>query len=84
MMLVHTAPDHDGPSTSKLIPLQSTSLGVMLISSTINANPVWSSDGGFVPISDVVAGDVRQVLTRQEAYKLSGQPLLAYCGQSEH
>jgi hypothetical protein len=39
MMLGHTAPDHDGPSTSKLIPLQSTGLGVMLIPSTINTNP---------------------------------------------
>ena len=32
-------PDHDGPSTSKLILLQSTGLGVTLIPSTINANP---------------------------------------------
>ncbi|CDQ98222.1 unnamed protein product [Oncorhynchus mykiss] len=39
MMLLHTAPDHDGPSTSKSIPLQSTGLGVTLIPSTINANP---------------------------------------------
>jgi hypothetical protein len=34
-----TAPDHDGPSTSKSIPLQSTGLGVKLIPSNINANP---------------------------------------------
>jgi hypothetical protein len=38
-MLGHTAPDHDGPSTSKSIPLQSTGLGVTLIPSTMNANP---------------------------------------------
>ena len=28
MMLSHNAPDHDGPSTSKLIPIQSIGLGV--------------------------------------------------------
>ena len=39
MMLSHTAPDHDGPYTSKLIPLHSTGLGVMLIPLTINTNP---------------------------------------------
>ncbi|KAM9504739.1 formin-A-like isoform 1-T1 [Salvelinus alpinus] len=39
MMLCHTAPDHDGLSTSKSIPLQSTGLGVTLIPLTINANP---------------------------------------------
>ena len=39
LMLCHTAPDHDGPSTSKSILLQSTGLGVTLIPSTINANP---------------------------------------------
>ncbi|XP_051515648.1 uncharacterized protein LOC127418834 [Myxocyprinus asiaticus] len=37
MMLWHTAPDHDGPSTSKLIPLQSTGLSVTLIPSSINS-----------------------------------------------
>jgi hypothetical protein len=39
MMLEHTVPEHDGPSTSKSIPLQKTGLGVTLILSTINANP---------------------------------------------
>jgi hypothetical protein len=34
-------PEHDGPSTSKLMPLQNTGLGVMLIPSTINTNPTW-------------------------------------------
>jgi hypothetical protein len=38
MLLRHIAKDHDEPSTSKLIPLQSTGLGVTLIPSTINAN----------------------------------------------
>ena len=38
MMLWHTSPDHDGPSTSKSIPLQSTGLCVTLIPLTINAN----------------------------------------------
>ena len=42
MTLLHTAPDHDGPSTSKSIPLQSTGLGVTLIPLTINANPTIS------------------------------------------
>ena len=37
MMLCHTAPDQDGPSTSKSIPLQSTGLSVRLIHLTINA-----------------------------------------------
>ena len=36
MMLLHTPPDHDGPSTSKSILLQSTGFGVTLIPSTIN------------------------------------------------
>ncbi|XP_052383466.1 voltage-dependent calcium channel gamma-5 subunit-like isoform X3 [Oncorhynchus keta] len=39
MMLRHTTSDHDGPSTSKSILLQSTGLGVTLIPSTINTNP---------------------------------------------
>ena len=38
-MLCHTAPDHDGPSTSKSIPLQSTGLEEMSVTPTINANP---------------------------------------------
>jgi hypothetical protein len=38
MMLLHTAPDHDGPYTYKSNPLRSTGLGVMLIPSTINGN----------------------------------------------
>jgi hypothetical protein len=38
MMLWHTASDHDGPSTSKSILLQSTGLSVTLIPSTTNAN----------------------------------------------
>ena len=43
-----------------------------LVSEEDFASPVWSSDGGFVPIGDVVA------------YKPSVQPLSAFCGQSEH
>ena len=39
MMMWHTAKDHDGPSTFKSFPLQSTGLGVMLIPSMLNANP---------------------------------------------
>ena len=70
--------DHDEPSNSKSILLQSIGLGVTLIPSTINAkpiitpgetkpplvrgalfaSPVWSSNGGFVPAGNVVAGDV--------------------------
>ncbi|XP_070978073.1 TSC22 domain family protein 2-like isoform X2 [Oncorhynchus clarkii lewisi] len=38
-------PDHDGPSTSKSIPLQSTGLGVTLIPSTINVNPTITPVG---------------------------------------
>jgi hypothetical protein len=39
MMRDTPAPDHDGPSTSKSIPLQSTGLSVTLNPLTINANP---------------------------------------------
>jgi hypothetical protein len=38
MMLLHTTPDRDGPSTSKSIPLLSTGLGVTLIPSTMKVN----------------------------------------------
>uniref|UniRef100_A0A8C7F8D9 Dedicator of cytokinesis 3 n=1 Tax=Oncorhynchus kisutch TaxID=8019 RepID=A0A8C7F8D9_ONCKI len=38
-ILCRIAPDHDGPSTSKSFPLQSSGLGVTLIPSTIKANP---------------------------------------------
>ena len=74
MMLWHIAPDHDGPSTSKSIPLQSTGFGVMLKCKSdhqpwwdktttcqwraLFASPVWSSDDRFVPIGDFVAIDV--------------------------
>jgi hypothetical protein len=92
MMLWLRPSDHDGPSTSKSIPLQSTGLSVTLIPPMINANPtitpgettVWSCDGGFMPIGDVVAGDVWLGSALQQAYKPSVRPLSAYCRQSEH
>jgi hypothetical protein len=46
------------------------------------ASPVWSSDGGFVPIGDIVAGDVWWGPALQQAYKPSIQNLSTYCGQS--
>uniref|UniRef100_A0A4W5LJB1 Euchromatic histone-lysine N-methyltransferase 1b n=1 Tax=Hucho hucho TaxID=62062 RepID=A0A4W5LJB1_9TELE len=61
---------------------QSTGLGVTLISSTINANPTITPGETKPRLAseehDVVACDVRQVLTRQQAYKPSFQPLSAY------
>ena len=48
------------------------------------ASPVWSSDGGFMPIGDIVAIDVWWGPALQQAYKTSVQPFSAYCGQSEH
>ena len=69
MMLLHPAPDHDGPSTSKSIPLQSTGLGATLIPLTINANPTTRG------------GETELRLVREEHFLavLSGPATLSLC-----
>ena len=69
MMLLHTAPDHDGPSTSKSIPLQSTGLGVTLIPLTINANLT------------ITPGETKPQLVREENFLpvLAGQATVGVC-----
>ena len=69
MMLRHTAPDHDGPSTSKSIPLQSTGLGITLIPLTINANPT------------ITPGETKPRLVSEEHFLpfLSGPATVGLC-----
>ena len=42
-------------TTTKKLTLNNNNI---VIEEHLFASPVWSSDGGFVPIGDVVAGDV--------------------------
>jgi hypothetical protein len=69
MMLWLTAPDHDGPSTSKSILLQSTGLSVTLIPSTINLNPT------------ITPGETKPWLVSEEHFLpvLSGPAMVGLC-----